>query len=114
MDAGRSCPCSSRRYEVDLVLGRALVHPSRTALHAHLYRLDPCRSVRSSRVSAHFSPEFILTHAATREAYLTALREFTPEIVLSDHGLPSFDSLSTPSFVSSCLTSSTSEGSSSR
>jgi len=58
--------------------------------------------------------EFILTHAATREAYLTALREFTPEIVLSDHGLPSFDSLSTPSFVSSCLTSSTSEGSSSR
>src|SRR5712692_1804622 len=37
--------------------------------------------------------EFILTHVATREAYVTALREFTPEIVLSDHGLPSFDSL---------------------
>jgi diguanylate cyclase (GGDEF)-like protein/PAS domain S-box-containing protein len=38
--------------------------------------------------------DFILRHAATRDAYVIALREFIPEIVLSDHGLPSFDSLS--------------------
>jgi diguanylate cyclase (GGDEF)-like protein/PAS domain S-box-containing protein len=38
--------------------------------------------------------DFILTHAPTREAYVAALRDCTPEIVLSDHALPSFDSLS--------------------
>jgi diguanylate cyclase (GGDEF)-like protein/PAS domain S-box-containing protein len=38
--------------------------------------------------------DFILKHAATREAYVAALREFMPKIVLSDHALPSFDSLS--------------------
>jgi diguanylate cyclase (GGDEF)-like protein/PAS domain S-box-containing protein len=37
--------------------------------------------------------EFTLWHAATRQAYVAALREFKPDIVLSDHGLPSFDSL---------------------
>jgi diguanylate cyclase (GGDEF)-like protein/PAS domain S-box-containing protein len=36
--------------------------------------------------------EFTLRHVATRAAYVTALREFRPEVVLSDHGLPSFDS----------------------
>jgi diguanylate cyclase (GGDEF)-like protein/PAS domain S-box-containing protein len=36
--------------------------------------------------------EFALTHVATREAYCSALREFRPDVVLSDHGLSAFDS----------------------
>ncbi|HXJ83578.1 MAG TPA: EAL domain-containing protein [Candidatus Methylomirabilis sp.] len=35
---------------------------------------------------------FVLKHVANREAYTTALQEFTPDLVLSDHGLPAFDS----------------------
>ena len=36
--------------------------------------------------------EFALRHVATRETYCSALREFRPDVVLSDHGLPAFDS----------------------
>ena len=36
--------------------------------------------------------DFILRHVATRESYTSTLREFRPELVLSDHGLPAFDS----------------------
>jgi diguanylate cyclase (GGDEF)-like protein/PAS domain S-box-containing protein len=37
--------------------------------------------------------DFILAHVATREAYRRELRELRPDVVLSDHGLPGFDSL---------------------
>ena len=33
-------------------------------------------------------------HVATRETYTSALQEFAPDLVLSDHGLPTFDSQS--------------------
>jgi diguanylate cyclase (GGDEF)-like protein/PAS domain S-box-containing protein len=35
-----------------------------------------------------------LRHVQTRAEYITSLHEFMPAIVLSDHGLPAFDSLS--------------------
>jgi diguanylate cyclase (GGDEF)-like protein/PAS domain S-box-containing protein len=37
-------------------------------------------------------PPFVLKHVETRETYWHALREFRPDVVLSDHGLPGFDS----------------------
>src|SRR5438874_2073810 len=36
--------------------------------------------------------DFSLKQVDTRETYIRTLREFRPELVLSDHGLPSFDS----------------------
>src|SRR6476659_9827469 len=35
-----------------------------------------------------------LRHVQTRAEYISSLREFQPAIVLSDHGLPAFDSIS--------------------
>jgi diguanylate cyclase (GGDEF)-like protein/PAS domain S-box-containing protein len=37
--------------------------------------------------------QFTLRHVATGEAYTNALQEFGPDLVLSDHGLPGFDSM---------------------
>src|SRR6266705_1469072 len=37
---------------------------------------------------------FTAKRAETREAYLQALQDFLPELILSDHGLPGFDGLS--------------------
>jgi diguanylate cyclase (GGDEF)-like protein/PAS domain S-box-containing protein len=36
--------------------------------------------------------EFTLHHVSTHDGYVSALREFRPDVVLSDHGLPGFDS----------------------
>ena len=58
-----------------------------------LYLEDDAADVELVKVELeHAGLQFDLAHVATRETYCQALREFRPNLVLSDHGLPAFDS----------------------
>src|SRR5262245_29278626 len=60
-----------------------------------LYLEDNLPDVELVRYELERAGLFIrLRHVQTRAEYVSSLNEFAPTLVLSDHGLPSFDSLS--------------------